>query len=522
MDEHVVHRLLERVGVDALRHRQVALRVHVDAEHAVALLDEGRREVERGGGLRHAALLVGEGDDLGLAGHGETPRVGWENHRPPIRARGRSPAARHNGMRGRLPSRTSRSARPARPHAGPRPRRDRLVPGQPRGARRCSSSSRSAAGSRSRASAPRRGARTGYGTALAAMLQTVAVMGPARINAPLTQAITAPMMGRLQARGARAADRVPRLPGAAARALRRPAGRVHLRDPRRDRRVHRLLRDAHGLARDRARRAPTAALAVTAAGQIAVGDLLQRDPGRRLPARARRLAARRRRPGDADAAPAPSRPSAARAASTRARSCSPRCSPRALLLASTSWALLLGVTAWLIPAWLLSRPDHDAVPLGLAARRPARVRRADRRAAERRRARADAAARRCARCCWSRSRPGCARRPARAGCARRSAARCTACARCPPCARRAALMEGLDPGPRLIAAGRAAADRFADVRARARRRWPTRSPPGSRPSPRATAPAPRGAAADAPARCARRTALLVALTLLPVLTLVGA
>ena len=37
----------------------------------------------------------------------------------------------------------------------------------------------------------------------------------------------------------------------------------------------------------------------------------------------------------------------------------------ALLLASTSWALLIGVTAWLIPAWLLSRPDHDAVPLGL-------------------------------------------------------------------------------------------------------------------------------------------------------------
>ncbi len=49
------------------------------------------------------------------------------------------------------------------------------------------------------------GARRGYGAALASMLQTVAVMGPARINAPLTQAITAPMMGRLQARGARAA-----------------------------------------------------------------------------------------------------------------------------------------------------------------------------------------------------------------------------------------------------------------------------------------------------------------------------
>ena len=37
------------------------------------------------------------------------------------------------------------------------------------------------------------------------MLQTIAVMGPARVNAPLTQAITAPMMGRLQARGARVA-----------------------------------------------------------------------------------------------------------------------------------------------------------------------------------------------------------------------------------------------------------------------------------------------------------------------------
>ena len=54
-------------------------------------------------------------------------------------------------------------------------------------------------------SAQRGGARAGYGTALAALLQTVAVMGPARINAPLTQAITAPMMGRLQARGARPA-----------------------------------------------------------------------------------------------------------------------------------------------------------------------------------------------------------------------------------------------------------------------------------------------------------------------------
>jgi len=51
--------------------------------------------------------------------------------------------------------------------------------------------------------AARRGARQGYGASIAAMLQTVAIIGPARFNGPLTQAITAPMMGRLEARGVR-------------------------------------------------------------------------------------------------------------------------------------------------------------------------------------------------------------------------------------------------------------------------------------------------------------------------------
>jgi len=49
--------------------------------------------------------------------------------------------------------------------------------------------------------AQRHGARAGYGASLAAMLQTVAIMGPARISVPLTQALSAPMLGRLQARG---------------------------------------------------------------------------------------------------------------------------------------------------------------------------------------------------------------------------------------------------------------------------------------------------------------------------------
>src|SRR5215213_5510295 len=47
-----------------------------------------------------------------------------------------------------------------------------------------------------------RGVRAGYGASAAAMLQTVAVMGPARVNGPLTQALTAPMLGALHRRGA--------------------------------------------------------------------------------------------------------------------------------------------------------------------------------------------------------------------------------------------------------------------------------------------------------------------------------
>jgi hypothetical protein len=48
--------------------------------------------------------------------------------------------------------------------------------------------------------AQRLGARQGYGASLAAMLETVAIMGPARFGVPLTQAVTAPMLGRLEAR----------------------------------------------------------------------------------------------------------------------------------------------------------------------------------------------------------------------------------------------------------------------------------------------------------------------------------
>jgi hypothetical protein len=49
--------------------------------------------------------------------------------------------------------------------------------------------------------AQRRGARPGFGASIAAMLETVAIIGPARFGITLTQAVTAPLLGRLEARG---------------------------------------------------------------------------------------------------------------------------------------------------------------------------------------------------------------------------------------------------------------------------------------------------------------------------------
>ena len=326
MDEHVVHRLLDRVGVDALRHRQVALRVHVDAQDAVALLDEGRRQVERGGRLRHAALLVGEGDDLGLAGHGETPRVGGRTIGPRFRARAAfscravtmepCPVRERSGLETRGRRQEARPGRPAFATSGAAG--SAATTGLAHVATVSFLASRAApslqfffalgGGIALARAAAQRGARSGYGAALASMLQTVAVMGPARdqraAHAGDHRADDGPAAGARRA----AADRVPRLPGAAARPLHGAARRVHLRDPRRAGRVHGLLRDAHGLAGDRPPGRDGGARG-DGGGAGPVGDLLQRDPGGRLPARARRLAARR------DAAPsrAPARRGGGRA-----------------------------------------------------------------------------------------------------------------------------------------------------------------------------------------------------------------
>jgi hypothetical protein len=51
--------------------------------------------------------------------------------------------------------------------------------------------------------AQRRGMREGYGASIAATLESVAIMGPARFAVPFTQAITAPLLGRLEGAGVR-------------------------------------------------------------------------------------------------------------------------------------------------------------------------------------------------------------------------------------------------------------------------------------------------------------------------------
>ena len=207
------------------------------------------------------------------------------------------------------------------------------------------------------------GLRIGYGASAAAMLQTVAVMGPARINAPLTQALTAPMLGALHRRG----TSVPAAGGGVLRdppdALRRADRGARVDHPRRPRRLRGQLRHADRLAGDPPRGAARRADR-DRRGQRRARGLLQRDPGARVPLGAQLLAA-----GGAG------RPRAPAAAAGEDRG-SARFDPRAitlaaalafgLLLSGTDWTLLASVAAFLALAWAVSRPDPEALALGLA------------------------------------------------------------------------------------------------------------------------------------------------------------
>ena len=213
--------------------------------------------------------------------------------------------------------------------------------------------------------AERRGARLGFGASAAAMLETVAIIGPARFGVPLTQALSAPMLGRLHARG------VGFWPQLLACAL------VRL--------LHNVATtaffiwviagglDAYAGTYDAIGRrvgievGTADALALTLAGLLAwaafastVQVLVYRH-GLRMWAE-----------GDPAASAATPDTAAPRTASARRFRFDPRAVAAAasiafiVLLASTEWGLLAAVAAWLGLAWLVSRAERAPLRAGLA------------------------------------------------------------------------------------------------------------------------------------------------------------
>lgn len=220
--------------------------------------------------------------------------------------------------------------------------------------------------------AERRGLRTGFGASLAAMLQTVALIGPARFAIPLTQALSAPVLGRLHALGTSVAGQL-----GACIAI-RFADQIVVTsfyiwvivgglEP---------YADAYDALADRIPGVPAgqaAVLALTGAGLLAwtmFASTVQVLVYRR---------GLRGWPRDADPPAAAVQPAAPTppAAEPRPRSPSgPRFDPRAVavaaviafcaLVASTAWPLLAAVGAWLALAWALARGDREPVRTGLA------------------------------------------------------------------------------------------------------------------------------------------------------------
>jgi hypothetical protein len=215
--------------------------------------------------------------------------------------------------------------------------------------------------------AERRGARLGFGASVAAMLETVAIIGPARVGIPLTQAASAPMLGRLEARGWAIAPQV--LACAAIRLMHNTAttaffiwviaGGLHAYAGTYDAIARRvgleigtadaLLLTVIGLLAWTAF-ASTVQVLVYRRGLRRWDGLLDTEPTRNgvVGAHADPPAAATRRRFD---------PRAVTLAAAVAF---------ALLLASTAWPFLAAVSAWLALAWLAARPDREPLAAGLA------------------------------------------------------------------------------------------------------------------------------------------------------------
>lgn len=201
----------------------------------------------------------------------------------------------------------------------------------------------------------RLGARRGYGASLAAMLESVAIMGPSRVSVPFTQAITAPLVGALEARGARPLAQLAACAGI--RLLDNALGTAFLiwivlggldaYAGSYDALLGGLLPEGEGAALALA----GLGLVGWAVGASAVAVAVYRRGMARWPAGP---------PPAAAPAPAPAGPAGR-----------PRVDPRAaalaalvafaLLLSGTSWPLLAGVAAWLALAAPLARSGDRGV-----------------------------------------------------------------------------------------------------------------------------------------------------------------
>jgi len=210
--------------------------------------------------------------------------------------------------------------------------------------------------------AQRAGLRLGWAAALAATLQAIAVMGPARVGVPLTQAVSAPVLGRMETRGS--SSLAQWLVAAAVRVTHNVVSTVVY--------VWIILGlDAYVGSYDNLLgrllfflpEGATGALVATAVGLVwwtIVASGLQVFIYRR---------GLRRWPAETEPEP-PDPPGAVTAHAPRGRF-----DPRAivlaalvafaLLLATTEWPLLAAVSAWLVLATVLARGDRSAIRPGL-------------------------------------------------------------------------------------------------------------------------------------------------------------
>lgn len=207
--------------------------------------------------------------------------------------------------------------------------------------------------------AQRHGAREGYGASLAATLETVAIMGPARFGVPFTQAVSAPMLGSMEHRGVRpwlqilacAAVRVLTNAIGAAFFIWVIAGGLDAYAGTYDNLVERF-----GFSLGEG-----GTLALTAFGLFAWGAFASWV---QVGVYRRGLASWPAEEHESDFE---------EPVETARRG---RFDPRAvvlaaavafaLLLSGTEWVVLGAVTAWLVVAWLTCRPDNSVVPTGLA------------------------------------------------------------------------------------------------------------------------------------------------------------